>query len=328
LRALEGVGSSNTRPRATSGPSAAVVTEAGVDTWRLAFDTSLAIDPSWRRYGEGGSFLREDASGYMLQWYPGFGRLCVEGHPRKDGLCPPWELEDAYQELLDSLAENGITRLSRFAGVSRLDSTVTQRFGNPREGQAVLMGIAALDIPWCKPKVVGRPPETVYLIHERGRGRVLGRAYDKGLEAGTAERGELVRLEDQRRFAARQRPGRDAFHADYVRGRFEQRFRALWRSAKGVKVAAVPVVARELAARACRGEITHREMERLAGFVLAEVAGVAKSAYPDRTYKRRRAELREQGLVVADAFFEPVEVDLGLVLERALETPMWTPGIG
>jgi hypothetical protein len=31
------------------------------------------------------------------------------------------------------------------------------------------------------------------------------------------------------------------------------------------------------------------------------------------TVRRRKAKLREQGLVVANAFFEPIEVDLGAV---------------
>jgi hypothetical protein len=64
-------------------------------------------------------------------------------------------------------------------------------------------------------------------------------------------------------------------------------------------------------------------MERLGGFIIAELGGGARSAYPERTYKRRRAELREHGLVVADDFFQPVEVELGAVLERALDTPLW-----
>jgi hypothetical protein len=225
--------------------------------------------------------------------------------------------------LLDSLEEYGFAKPTRFLGLGRLDSTVTQRFHDGREGLAALMGIAALDVPTCKPKVIGKPPETVYFVHERGGGRVLGRAYDKGLEAGIADRGELVRLEDQRRWQSSARPQRDQFHAEYVRGRFEQRFKALYRSAKGVKVAALPVLAETLATRARAGEITHREMERLGGFILAELGGGARSAYPERTYKRRRAELRDHGLVVADEFFAPVEVDLEIVLERAIDTPLW-----
>lgn len=301
-----------------------MVTEAGVDTWRPVFRTSFSVDEGvWRRIGQGGSFLREDVPDYKLQWFPEYGVLCAEGHPNHDGLCAPWQLEAAYQGLLDSLEEYGVARPTRFLGLGRLDSTVTQRFGDGREGLAALMGIAALDVPACKPKVIGKPPETVYFVHERGRGRVLGRAYDKGLESGTAERGELVRLEDQRRWQSSARPQRDRFHAGFVRDRFESRFKALYRSAKGVKVAALPVLARTLADRVRAGDLTHREMERLGGFILAELGGGARASYPARTYKRRKAELRDHGLVVADAFFAPVEVELDAVLERALETPLW-----
>src|SRR4051794_28810121 len=95
------------RPKGTTSLSAAV-TEAGVDTWRAVFETSLRPDPElWRPIGAGGTYLREDIPGYKLQWYPEFGRLCAEGHPQKEGLCEPWGLEDAYQRLLDQLKEYG-----------------------------------------------------------------------------------------------------------------------------------------------------------------------------------------------------------------------------
>jgi hypothetical protein len=37
----------------------------------------------------------------------------------------------------------------------------------------------------------------------------------------------------------------------------------------------------------------------------------------------KERELRELGLVLADEFYDPVEVHLEKVLERALETPLW-----
>jgi hypothetical protein len=182
----------------------AVVTEAGVDTWRVVFRTSFSVDEEvWRRIGQGGSYVREDVPGYKLQWFPGYSVLCAEGHPNSEGPCNPWALEDANQQLLDRLEERGVQRPTEFLGLGRLDSTVTQRFAEPREGLAILMGIAALDVPACKPKVIGKPPETVYLVHVNGRGRVLGRPYDKGVQARAGERRELIRLEDQRGIARR-----------------------------------------------------------------------------------------------------------------------------
>src|SRR6185312_9967599 len=85
-RTLTKVGSSNTRPGATTGTPAAVVTEAGVDTWRPVFRTSFNVDETiWRRIGQGGSYLREDVPGYKLQWFPEYGVLCAEGHPNPGG---------------------------------------------------------------------------------------------------------------------------------------------------------------------------------------------------------------------------------------------------
>jgi len=136
----------------------AVVTEAGVDTWRPTFRTSFSVDETiWRRMGRGGCFVREDLPGHRLEWYPEHGVLAAEGHPNPDGLCQPWALEDAYQRLLDRFEEYDVPRPTRFLGLSRLDTTVTQRFPTPQDGRAVLAGIAALDVPACKPKVIGRP---------------------------------------------------------------------------------------------------------------------------------------------------------------------------
>ena len=86
-------------------------------------------------------------------------------------------------------------------------------------------------------------------------------------------------------------------------------------------MASLPVLARHVASRVADGEITVNQAERLIGFVACECAGLP---YARRTYYRRRAELREQGLVLADSFFEPVEVDLASVFEATLESDVWT----
>jgi hypothetical protein len=180
--------------------------------------------------------------------------------------------------------------------------------------------MAAMDWPRLKPVVWGKPPQTVGLTALNSRGRLLARGYDSGLLRGTHERGVAIRLEDQRRFPSGSRPGTALLNGTYVREKFERRFVPLWRSAKGVRVASLPVLANEVAARVVSGELRVTQAERLVGFAACEVAGLP---YPRRTYYRRKAELREQGLVVADAFFEPVEVDLGAVLEAALDVEAW-----
>jgi hypothetical protein len=110
--------------------------------------------------------------------------------------------------------------------------------------------------------------------------------------------------------------------AGYLKTRFERRFAPLWQASKGVKVAGLPVIAEELRTRVESGEMTIRAAERAGGFLLLEMAGVSGSLAQATRYRRKR-ELRELGLVLADEFYEPVQVHLAEVLERALETPRW-----
>jgi hypothetical protein len=303
------VGSSSTRPSLQ--PETPRVTEAGVDTWRLHFRTTLDHPPETPLF---------DVGRYTAQWYAGLGVLALEGHPSAAGLAEPWGLEDAYQEAVDDLRSWGHVPTA-FAGLARLDTTVTQRMSR-QEGQAVLAGLAALDVPACDPVVRGKPAHSIAYVHTRGR-RVLGRAYDKGRESGTAEHWELIRLEDQFRPRSGSRPGRDQFHAEYVRGRFHKRFLPLYRSARGVKVAGLPVIAKDVSERLRRGELTLRVAERMIASQLLVAAG---APYSRSTLYKRRAELRENGYVLADDFFAPVEVDLAAVLEAALETQLWEAG--
>lgn len=252
---------------------------------------------------------------YKGQWFTGHGVL--DGHPSADRLAKPWGLEDAYQEVIRELRDWGHVP-TRFAGLARLDSTATLRMDR-QEGQALLAGMAALDVPSCQPVVRGKPAHSVGYVHVRGR-RILGRAYDKGREAGIAGPWELIRLEDQYRPASGARPGREHFHAEYVRGRFHKRFVPLYRSARGVKVTGLPTIARDVAERLQAGELETRQAERMMGSLLLLSAG---APYSRSTYYKRKAELRDNGYVVADEFYTPVEVDLGAVLEAALETPLW-----
>jgi hypothetical protein len=92
---------------------------------------------------------------------------------------------------------------------------------------------------------------------------------------------------------------------------------------KGVRVASLPVLTNTLAGQLASGDLTRAQAERMIGFVHLESAGAPCER---RTWYRRRRELRELGLVVADGFFEPVEVDVAAVLEAALDSPAW--GLG
>jgi len=89
---------------------------------------------------------------------------------------------------------------------------------------------------------------------------------------------------------------------------------------RGVRVASLPVLTENVADQLRSGEITRSQAERIIGFLHLETAGAPCGR---RTWYRRRRELRERGLVVADGFFERVDVDLADVLEAALESPAW-----
>jgi hypothetical protein len=292
------------------------VFEAGVDTWRLAFKVTM----------DHGSEIF-DLGRYKAQWMPGLSLLCVEGHPSPDGLVPGCELSPAFEEVQELVAGTcgwhkfkGLVGrdLSEFVGVARLDSTTTMRFADGRQGVATLQGIAALDFPRLKPVVWAKPPETVGLTALNSRGRLLGRCYDSGILRGTHGRGEAIRFEDQSRFKSGARPSQEVFTARYVQERFERRFTPLAKATKGLTVASLPVLTRKLHEQLIEGEITPAKAERLAGYLALNGTGLHQ-----RTKYRRNAELRELGLVVADAFFEPVEVNLGEVFEACLSSERW-----
>jgi hypothetical protein len=287
------------------------VLERGVDTWRFARylddDRALRRAVAMMPQGRLVNRLSEHAVGLL----PGLRMLWIEGHPSVEGLADPTALEASQELLLEELDLAGLDR-GRDAGIARLDATVTLSCERA-EGLATLAGMASLDVPRMKPAVYGKPAQTVYLQGERSS-RVFARVYDKGVQTGLSAPGELVRFEDQRRFTKETRravtnvePGED----------FERRFAAMARSAEGVRAMTVPVLSRELAERVNTGEMTSREGERLMGYVVLESAGAKR--YPRSTQKRRRRELRDRGLVVADDFYEPVAVDLGETFEHVMQ---------
>ena len=91
-----------------------------------------------------------------------------------------------------------------FAGLRRLDATVNLSMPTGPAGLAFLAGVMACakDAPGVAQGVwsPSRALETVYFRGHAGKS-VLGRWYDKGVEGNLAPRGELVRGEDQRRWA-------------------------------------------------------------------------------------------------------------------------------
>jgi hypothetical protein len=88
------------------------------------------------------------------------------------------------------------------ARLGRLDIAAELRFDDGRDGLAFLHALSLADVPWAKVGTEGKKREHIQTVNFRTvRGRqILMRAYDKGIEAGIAPPGELIRFERQRRY--------------------------------------------------------------------------------------------------------------------------------
>lgn len=317
----EQVGSCNTQLGAKTGTPI----EVGVDTWRLVryLDQDRDLDRALslcERSDRGIALSPERPAGHVVGVLPGYRMLFAEGHPAVDSLAHPATLPQAERLVLEQLEHHGFP-IGRDGGVGRCDGTVTLQFANPLQGQALLSGVAALDFPRLMPVVYGKPPQTVYLAGGRSAER-KARLYDKGLESLLAPPGTLVRFENQVRYSKETRRAVDEVDLTHVRRRFEGRFGPMAKSASGVTVASLPVLAARVHDRVLAGDVTQRQAERMVGFMALHQAG--GRSYSRRTMFRRRAELREMGLVLADDFFAPVEVNLGETFDAALAA--WTDG--
>lgn len=331
-----------------------VIAAAGVDTWSVCWylrDQSAG----WRAMealatvpGPRSRLIEEPIAGHRVGWFPGQGLLFAEGHPTEGRLTASQDLPAAFERVVEGLSDRGILAPSYrlaprwkprgtkqeplpvvggtgFGGIRRLDSTVDLRFDEPLEGLAALAGVAALPVPRCKTEIVreagGRRVETVYLLGPGGR-KVLGRWYDKSVESREGARGTWVRPEDQRRYPANTRPPLEAVAStSYIRDQFVRRFEPLWRASKGVKVGGVLAIGKRLDELISEGELTPRQAELLAGYMVLDACGVEAGSRATRM--RRRAELRNNGLVLSDGVLEEVEVDLGLLLEEAMDAEAW-----
>jgi hypothetical protein len=327
------------------------VVACGVDTWSPcwyvdrdslagAWLDGLATAPAKR-----GRMLPGDVLGYRVGWDRASGMLYAEGHPTADGLCAPGELPAALDGLVAALlaadvpVPNGVTadvwmgfgdhgcREDGFAGLRRVDTTLDLAVDAASEGLAIMSGVAGVSRDAAKTKaeviwsVDGRSVETVYFRGRAGR-KVLGRWYDKGVESKTAAAGRHIRPEDQRRYVKGLRRDVGELSAPYLRRQFHDRFLPLWQASKGVTVAGLTVLSDKLTEAVEAGEITAEMAEKLGGYLLLarqrERLGLSR-----RTDFRRRAAVRDLGLILADGVLQEVEVDLHDVLDQCMDGPAW-----
>lgn len=326
------------------------IAAAGIDTWSPAWYldplshtasalAELAVDRVAR-----GRVLPDAIAGYRVGWFPGSALMWAEGHPGGDRLGSPDDLPGELDRIAAALDEYGLpaprgrswaawngdttTQFAGFAGVRRLDATVDLRFESSMRGRAVLAGVAAVvrDAPRTHAELrydAGKL-QTVYMRGIAGK-KVLGRWYDKGVEATAAPIGKWLRAEDQRRFVRATRRDVEELSTSYVRSKFRSRFLPLWQASQGVTVVARQDASEQLLRLVDEGALSLTQAEKLAGYLLLEPAAEATGiAHSRATRMRRRADLRDLGLVVSDGDLEVTDpIDLEDVLEQLLETDVW-----
>lgn len=295
--------------------------------------------------------LRGTVGGHRVIWSGRAGLLWAEGHPSDDGLLSPDLLPSAMAQLTTALLEadvplpGGRSRdewdptfkgghyrtTAGFAGVRRLDAACDLECTSMAEGLATLAGVGAvLSSPgFGKSDIwygMDGKIETVYLRGYSGKS-VLGRWYDKGLESGVADRGRLIRPEDQRRYTKGRRRLPEDLTSEHVRAQFQDRFMPLWRACKGVTVGGPIVLAGKILDAIEEERVTAAVGESIAGHMLLTVAaGRHGAGRSKRTIYRREQEMRKLGLVLADGCLEEVEVRLDDALEAALDAGQWAAG--
>lgn len=227
-------------------------------------------------------------------------------------------------ELLDG-GDGGTT-------VRRLDLAADVEFARSVDGAAFLQAMANLDCPGYK-----RVP-----IHARGSSnvenvewrtpktfKVVMRCYDKGVEAGTASSGRLIRVERQLWVPSADRVEPSQVSDAYLARTFQGPLAAWGRGREGVTAVGpydACALLREKVGKASLGgpparprHLTARVAERMAGTIgVLSVAG--DDWYPNRrTAQRRRAELRKIGIEFVTDLPAGVRVDVGSVIRAMCE---------
>lgn len=277
---------------------------AGVDTWVLGFRTPRRPPAHRFKLGQ-----------YDCMWYPHRSLVTLDGHPMPGALCPGELLAGAYEQAYE-LVQEVVGKVDP-TGMNRLDSTAQISLGGA-DGLAALRGFASVvnNLPRIKPEVIGKPVETVYMLSRHGKGAKLGRGYDPFFR-GVSTRGEAARFEAQDR-----RLDLDyGLNALTPRERFHRRFGGVWAHSKDVTVGGFPVITAKLSECIADGRLTPSKAMRLGGYLVMEAGGLDMTFHKStRSLYRRR--LLEVGIALADdGLFEPVEVNLGEVFERAMDGP-------
>jgi len=299
----------------------ALASRAGIDTVRFRWREEPDIYQRFSQRPEGviegyrGERYAQTELGRIGVYRDGMvyleGRAGAILHRNREdhSLLPSHALSSAERVARYFVQENGAD-VSEEARLGRIDLASELRFSDPREGSAFLHSLAGLDVPWCKSRVDGRKGdhiETVSFHGTRGRSIYL-RAYDKGVESGTAPPGEVIRMERQRRF----RKSREVLADDFsnvadLRKVFLGREFKLLADLPSAMICNLPdalLAMRDMGLR-------HQQFERLGGFLTVG----RYIDYPRAIRYKRIAELREMGIFVDPAQNERLEVPVGQYLQ-------------
>src|SRR3954463_11751825 len=317
---------------------------AGVDTWSPAW--RVPVDsPAWQVLdsypsvpsAKGGKLFAGRIAEHRVMFWPGSGLLKAEGHPVPGGLAPAAALPGALDRLVGALDVAGIpvpTRPRRFrrhreshgfAGVRRLAVTVDLATEHGYEGRELLSAweVAARSSGRFAPRYhrPGHPGDTVYSAGSAG---VESRCYDKGAGSGTAAPGRLIRPEAQWRFRDLTSPlESEAASPEWLRDRFAKRFGQSYRGR--IVVGNMSELGQKLDAEVRSGNLTAKQARAIAGYIVMEPFGLA--GVPARTRRHLAAEARRFGFHLVDGVLEPIEVDLGAVLDEAERLDVWESGV-
>lgn len=307
------------------------VAERGIDTIRLRWrepgagyaDRLERIEH--RRGPRGECFVQLDGARYGafgdgVCYVEGRAALLLEGS-ESHRLVAPAELGAVADAAAERLAELGIRVDAGHARTARIDCTAQLEFADPLAGQAMLRGLLHTDLPWLKAGGEGikrNSAETVFW-RSAGRGkRVLRRTYDKGVEAGIAPPGMMIRDECQTRFPKSRERWLSLVSAGDCAELYARRHiaRLVDPDTADVMVVANTADAIELLSGLVDDDTLGRRLATsLAGFL---VLGHRHASRP--TYYRNWSMLSKLGIAVNDAQPEPRPVPLGNYYRAMLES--------
>lgn len=317
LRAIQG-GFSNSRPTAST-------CRSGFDTVRLRYRghrdrfEGLAIETGVSHHARGE--VRRVEDGISVGAFPdgmvyAEGRVAAILYGQDDHrLCTLAELHEAAH-LAARRAGLPIHDLDDVA-LGRYDQAAELSFADGSEGMALMRLAASADVPWLKTGTDGGKRddlETVYWRTQRGRSTVL-RLYDKGVEAGIAGPGELLRLERQRRLRKSREVSLGSLRSEDLRESYVGReLRKLAEMERGHELVTRAGAVESLRSLLGQGAISRRVADGLVSFLVLGDDGL-----PERTARYRWAQLRRYGITLDSLRGDGRVVDLAGYVRRFVD---------